>query len=529
MRSKFLFILICALAGLGMLSHTLASGQATAPLSTPSDPFGVYVRAGGGGILGVDEMVAAGARWANIHVHWSDVESTPGTYDWSTWDAILADAAAHNLQMIVTVNGNPSWAAATACGPITEAYQSDHAAFLAAAVARYSVAPYNVLHWSLYNEPDNADPVTYPWLGGCWGGTHPNHAEGAGGAAYAQMLSYVYPAMKAVNANVNVLMGGIAYDNWWIHPIWGPFDPNFLDDVLNAGGAAYFDIMNFHYYPAWANVWSTGDRYTSNIYGKAKYISGEVKRLGNIEKPILCTEVGYPTDGPATDALPYSDELSARYVIQVYVRAMSAGISPVIWLQAVEESWLVRKYGLMHEDLSPKPPYYAYKTLTRELSGAQFVGAREDYESYIEAYNFDVDNTRKTVLWINGGFSGSQWFILGQADQGLRVVEKEGTERWIADGSAEDRDGAVNGRVVIYIDASPKIVEISSAPTQTPTITPTSPPTNTPTATYTATYTPTAKPSGTSTVTPTATATLPLTPTPTSKRPLRHYVPLILQ
>ena len=89
-------------------------------------------------------------------------------------------------------------------------------------------------------------------------------------------------------------------------------------------------------------------RYLSNVVGKANAIREKVLSIGGQNKPVMCTEVGRPTSTTNTaDPNTYNDELTARYVIQVYARAMSTRIHPVIWLQAVDESWLPYAYGLM--------------------------------------------------------------------------------------------------------------------------------------------------------------------------------------
>ncbi len=189
----FSYLIVLVILGLSLTTRT-GSADEPATASPPADPFGVYLWADSQLALpGSQEMAAAGASWTNVHLHWNDVESQAGHYNWARWDAILATASAQDSQVIVTIGGNPAWAADTACGPIRSEHLQAFADFLTAAAARYANAPYNVRHWALYNEPDNANPVDFPWLGGCWGGNHPNAASGAGGAAYADMLSYAYP------------------------------------------------------------------------------------------------------------------------------------------------------------------------------------------------------------------------------------------------------------------------------------------------------------------------------------------------
>ena len=326
-----------------------------------------------------------------------------------------------------------------------------------------------------------------------------------GGAAYAEMLSYAYPAIKTGNPNAKVLLGGLAYDLWYSpQKPKNPFDALFLDELLQAGGADHFDVINFHYYPAFYQTWDTGDRYTSNIAGKANYLRQEVLTLGGQNKPIVCTEVGRPTSSKVHDGQVYSDELTARFVIQTYTRAMSTTIHPVIWLQAVDESWLNYAYGLMRGNLAPKPSYDSYRTLTNELGGGVFITVRRDFPITLEGYDFDVAGWRKTVVWANQTAPVSQSFSVAQPGDSLRVVDKIGGARVVADGGAGDLDGARNAHIRLSIGPSPVFVMAQVRPTPTVTTTPTS------------TLTPTASPTPTSTPSPTATPTAAMTSTPTA-------------
>ncbi len=100
-----------------------------------------------------------------------------------------------------------------------------------------------ITYFEMYNEPDgNSLPEVRRW--------------GHYGARYAQMLAAIYPAIKTANPNAKVLLGGIAYDGF--EDKGGQFVRSFLDDVLNAGGGDYFDIMNFHAYPAFRGSWTPG-------------------------------------------------------------------------------------------------------------------------------------------------------------------------------------------------------------------------------------------------------------------------------
>ncbi|NOZ72063.1 MAG: cellulase family glycosylhydrolase [Chloroflexi bacterium] len=517
-----LFLLILAL-GLTLGAYGWRQVQAEPDEYTfPSDPFGVYAAPRGSTVGGGSLLSIAGARWINLHVFWNGVETSPGVYDWSYYDRLFANAVHYNFQVIVTVEKNPDWAADTTCGPIRAEHLPTFANFLNAAVQRYSVPPYNVLHWALYNEPDNSDARHADWLGGCWGdANNPYRAPGASGAAYAEMLSYAYPAIKAANPDAQVVLGALAYD-WFVGPEKGPFDPEFLDDVLANDGGDYFDIIDFHYYPDFDYRWNDDangfDRYNRGLAYKARWIQSEVERATGEVKPIMCSEAGQSSTSP--DGEP-REERQARFVPQIFARAMYAGLYPLLWFEGWDEPWLVDNMGtmgLLTSDLEPKPAYYVYKVMVEELSGAKFLRPRDDLFLRFEGYDFDVNGHRKTLLWLTS-YDAVEMLPLAISQPGgtMRIVEKDGTESFATDGGPNDLDGKRDGYVGVEVSGSPRYFEDLTQPTYTPTATATA--TNTPTATTTptATFTATATTTPTATLTPTATITPTATPTSTPR------------
>jgi len=396
-------------------------------------------------------------KWTRQAISWGNIEPTnvsPAQYDWSAYDNTLLTLAQAGVRSIVTVGGNPSWAAATQCGPISSTHLADYAEFVGALVSRYGQPPYNVKYWEFYNEPDNTDPVNYGWLGGCWGGH---------GAEYATMLKTVYPVIKAADPNAQVAMGGLAYDNftdWPVNP--GPFERDFLDSVIDParGNAAdYFDVMNFHFYVNFAQIWETERPGEKGIVAKTNYLRAKLAEYG-VSKPFICTETGMWSD-PANGG---SDELQGRYVAQAFARGMAADLDVIIWftLTDYQTEWL---YGLLKADLSRKPAYSAYQTLTSELPNVRFrrrLTVLDTGNENIEGYEFEDRETGKTtgVLWTNDGGSYQMAFP-GNA---IRWVEKiayhadgtpnSGAVHIVYDGSADDLD-TVAGQVTIWITPSP--------------------------------------------------------------------------
>jgi len=380
----------------------------------------------------------AGMQTVRFNLRWAEVEpvnTDPPTYEWEDYDALVRAAADAGLAIVLTVRDNPSWAASTACGPIDRVPLSRFADFLRAAVARYSAPPYNVKFWELYNEPDNKR-LDMPQQGGCWG-NYPTE--------YAGLLNAAYPAIKAADPHSQLVFGGLALEE-----IDGTyFNVYFLNQVLAAPGGHQFDVMNFHYYRAFHWRW---DPFGADLIGKTAYVRGVLAQAG-LDKPIILTEVGYPSAGPPEDGQDYSDVMSSRYVAQALTRAHAADLRSVVWFEMMDDPNDPRKYGLLGADGTPKPAYSAFQTLTDEIGAAAFL--RDESDAGMERYVFDAGGGRTIyVLWSTDAVTDTYTL----AGRGLWITDKLGNRRGIRDGAPEDKDGIVNGLVAFDVGADPQYV-----------------------------------------------------------------------
>jgi hypothetical protein len=407
---------------------------------TPAGFFGVQMRdsLAEQGVLPL--AAAAGIAVIRTNLRWDEVEPSdtqPRTYNWVRYDEIIGQATGAGFGLILTIRDNPSWASSTACGPIDKVAPSRLVDFVRAAVNRYSKPPYNVRLWELYNEPDN-NHADMPQQGGCWG----QHA-----AAYAALLAQMQPAIKAADANSKLVLGGLAFDLFEGIDEGGIFNDKFLTQLLASPGGSSFDIMNFHYYKAFAWRWN---QYGKDVIGKATYIRTQLAAKG-LTRPVMVTEIGDPSAGPASDGQNYSEAASSTYLLQAYARGLAAGLHSMTWFEMADSSVEPRKYGLLTEDGVPKQAYRAYRTLTRELGGASY--ARTTSGGGLETYAFDAGDRQKLLSWSSDSLTHTLSITATLAYR----VDRLGDRTIVRDGSAADGDASA-GRVGVAVGAEPVYV-----------------------------------------------------------------------
>ena len=364
------------------------------------------------------QLASAGEAAANISwtrrnaVLWSSVEPTEGARNWSALAGLeseLQDASSKGIQVILIVRSTPQWArllpgTGPSCGPVQADKLAAFGSFMRDLVVRYSVPPYNVKYWELWNEPDAPYVKGNPGYG-CWG--NPNDAY-YGGGYYAEMLKAAYPQIKAADPQAQVLVGGLLLD---CDPRPGAgcaavgHDPKlsmFLEGILRNNGGAYFDGVSFHtydyYYPGtlgqygnpnWQSSWKTTGPVS---VVKARFIQGLLsqysvsgKFLMDTESAILCNKCSHD---------PMFETTKAYYIAQAYAVAIAVGLRADLWYSVL--GW--RNSGLLNADLSPRPAYTALQFSRSELGDATWVRDVTEYPG-VKGYEFQRSDRRIWVLW----------------------------------------------------------------------------------------------------------------------------------
>ncbi len=349
---------------------------------------------------------------------WSDVETTPGNYNWGAASMVslekdMLNAADTAKEIILIVRSTPTWAqkvAGKACGPIKDENIDEFANFMAAVVSRYSLPPYNIKYYEIGNEQDA--PVTGfngSEIYGCWG--DPTDTVYYGGGYYAQVLKQVYPKIKAANPNVQVMVGGLLMD---CDPVNPPAGKNctmsrYLEGILANGGRDYFDIVSFHsydYYEGgygrysnsnWHSAWNTTG---PTVTAKVSYLKNLLSQYGAGGKPLFLTEVALLCQMSESEcASDRFQKTKANFVAQAYAVAIQQGLPAAVWYHQYS-MW--NHTGFMDVDDNPIfDAFYAGKFASKQVAAVRSASNRSDASFFI--YDLDSVNGRVWLAWSKDG------------------------------------------------------------------------------------------------------------------------------
>jgi hypothetical protein len=415
-------------------------------------PFGVQVY----GYFGSSSkyhpfFVESGAEWIRSAVNWRFVEPenvSPAEYSWSAADEVLAvsrpDEGAY--QIIATIFNNPEWASSNRDGPLDMVPLTEFTEFVGALVERYDGdgvddAPGSpvVEYWELYNEPDRQN---------FWGNSPDK---------YTEMLAATYPTIKSANSNAKLVFGGIAYD--WFEDQGGPFVKDFLDQILASGGGSYFDVMNFHTYPAFKYFWETQG---PGLLEKANTIRAILASYGHADKSMVITEAGWHSDNPP--GFPSSQEIQSRYVVELYVQSLAANIDVTIWWMLYDPGTYWHANGLVSDGDPPqqKQALFTYITATSQLANTQYVRVlpiTETGNELIEAYEFEKAANRQKfyTIWLDPVESEAHTqLVLPHSQVALRDIVTGSIVGTVLD----EEDGLIDDQVTIDVSSRPVYVEV---------------------------------------------------------------------
>ncbi|MSP14856.1 MAG: hypothetical protein EXR62_18085 [Chloroflexi bacterium] len=387
----------------------------------PFDPLGVQMFNEYKTPDGRGKAIHGNLHWARIYLFsWKNMEPTDGASpDWGWYDYLVQQAQQDGLRIIATIQGNPNWAATTACGPIDMVPLSRYSDFIIKLVKRYGghggpdtmpglTSP--IKYWELGNEPDWDRVEGAP--GACFGGnvnaaTNPN----TDAYEYADMLKTLYPAIKNVDPTAQVVFGSIAYEpnpNFNIH---------FPDEVLQRLSTdpnvntnnCYFDMIGFHQYDAYRSNWDSLNRpSTQGLLGKVNALKTVLSGYNYCaNKPLLVTEMGLQIGESGQQDDPTQLEMQARHIARMYFEVYASGVPIAIWY-ALEDQSETYKYGLFPsgpKSDQARPAYFVIRNLTEFMKGYTFerqINLDPNIQSFMFAKSTDSSHKR-IALWFDNG------------------------------------------------------------------------------------------------------------------------------
>ncbi len=230
-------------------------------------------------------MQQAGINWVRFDFIWSDMEPTPGVYNWSKYDYIVTNAASKNIKVIALVSQYqiPPWYRQNANDTMSPSQNpQDYQVFIQALAAHFNG---QILLYEIGNEPDL--PLFWP--------PQPDVAS------YSALLKAGYTGVKTGDPNAKVISGGISNSN----PI------PFIQGMYANGVKGYFDYFGFHPY-SWPR--SPDDINNSTNFARLNDLRAIMIANGD-DKPIIATEVGWPS---TTQSGGVNETTQANYINRVF-------------------------------------------------------------------------------------------------------------------------------------------------------------------------------------------------------------------
>lgn len=359
-------------------------------------------------------MEKAGVRHIRDGIIWIKHEKSKGLFDYSYTDSWYERAAENTHSVVMGLwynnpfyNGNKSDKYGVSGQYQIEAY-ANYARNMA---RRYR----DVSEFEIWNEPD---------YGSFW--------LPAGNAFdYINMLKTASLEIKQINPNTGIAAGALSKTS----------ETDFMRQVFAYGGYPYFDTVSLH--PYVSPQYSADDEYSLSRYESYKNLITEYGGW----KDIIATEVGWPTHKEGA-----APEKQAQQLVKQNVIADKYGFLANEWFSFRDagnnQNNKEDNFGILRNDYTPKPAYFALCAMNQFLAGAVYCG-EASWMTGAEAHLYMKNGSPILVAWsreepasITGMGDDTETFDLyGNRYTDQEALPADGTPVYFvnADYSAADR------------------------------------------------------------------------------------------
>ena len=418
--------MVCALA--------FHCGAAEIPEAVLPAGVGVNIHFVTGHERDLDLIAAAGFKFIRMDFHWEAVESRRGEYDWSGYEALLANLDKRGLRAIFILDYSHSLyeESVTSPHPITghshKTTASPQHPESIAAFARWTAASARHFHgrhvlWEIWNEPN----------GNFWS-PKPDAQQ------YSRLALATCKAIRESDPQATI-----------IGPASAGFPWDFLETFLKSGVLEYLDAVSVHPY---RDAHSPPETAAGDYQRLRQIIARYAPQSRKAEMPILSGEWGYSTHAGGVPL-----ETQAAFAVRQQLSNLLNGVPLSIWYDwkndGPDANENEHNFGTVLPDLKPKPAYVAIQTLTRQLSdyriGRRIAQASE--KDYVLLCT-NKAGLQKVVAW-----------TLGEAHSvsvGTSLTGREGLAA--ADGNGQSFTPKTDsGRLILELSAAPQYVALGTA------------------------------------------------------------------
>ena len=311
---------------------------------------------------------SAGVRIVRQGFYWMDIETAPGSYQFSPYDAYMSAAASAHVEVLPVVYGTPTFRSACpadphpeACPPVVAADMGD---FVRVLIGRYGPSgsfwaahrslPYvPVRSWQIWNEPN---------LSKNWHVKDPASGQYTPDpGAYANLLVASAPAIHAADPRAEIVSGGVTDST-------APSSIRMIPYLLGmyaAGVKGAFASLGLHIYCETPDC-------ALRLVQQARQV---MNQAGDTAAQIYVTEMGWATDGGPYRFVVPDEATQATYVGQLLGDLISQheqlgirGVVNYLWKDGPPGGDWSFYTGLVRNDSSPKPALATWESFANDTT-----------------------------------------------------------------------------------------------------------------------------------------------------------------